>query len=536
MTSVVVLRPDPEREGDARKIKEFIDDITGMAAEFPGHMDTTVFRPRGNDDAWRLMMTFDSPENLRRWENSRERQRFYERADGLIDDVPEHQDVTGTAQELPLARALIPFDRFVRTSVSGSALLLLGAGAALVWVNSPLSGAHSGIFGAEVTVGAGPVEISEPLLAWINEALMALFFFLMGLEIKRELLVGAISSVRQAALPAIAALGGMLAPALIYLTLNSGEAGADGWGIPMATDIAFAIGVLVLLGDRVPASLRTFLVALAIADDIGAVLVIALFYTPEIDWTALAVAAGLVAALALAGKGGISYPLFYVSGGVLVWLALFESGVHATVAGVLVAMTVPARAWLNPSQFLSRASELLDDFRRSGSDAGDESPSVLGNARQQAAIEGLREAGARAETPMQVLESRLERWVVFVILPLFALANAAVDLSGVLEALGSPVTLGVALGLLVGKPVGITLSSYLAVRLGLAELPAGVGWVHVAGVGVLAGIGFTMSLFITGLAFGGALAASSKIGIFAASLVAGAAGWAILRFSAPGQH
>jgi NhaA family Na+:H+ antiporter len=276
--------------------------------------------------------------------------------------------------------------------------------------------------------------------------------------------------------------------------------------------------------------LRTFLVALAIADDIGAVLVIALFYTEAISWPALVVAAGLLLALALAGRGGVNYPLFYVFGGVLVWLAMFESGMHATVAGVLAAMTVPARSWVNASAFLSRARALLVDFERSCGGAR----SVLGNARQQAAIEGLRVMGSRAETPMQILQSRLERWVAFLILPLFALANAAVDLSGVLEVLASPVTLGVALGLLVGKPVGITLCTYLAVRLGLTDLPSGVGWPHVAGVGLLGGIGFTMSLFITGLAFeGGELAEAAKVGIFAASLTAGLAGWALLRFAAP---
>ena len=429
------------------------------------------------------------------------------------------------------------------TSVSGTALLLAGTALALLFANSPLSGAYSAFFEAEVTIGTEVFSLSETVREWINEGLMALFFFLVGLEMKREILVGELSTFRKAALPAVAALGGILVPAGIYLAFNLGNSaaavsgGIDGWGIPVATDIAFALGVLYLLGDRVPAALKTFLVALAIADDIGAVLIIAVFYTAEIHFTALLVAAALVAALALAGRGGVNYPLFYIVGGALVWLAVFESGVHATIAGVLVAATVPARSWINAPEFLSRSRQLLNDFEGSCGESQSESQNILSNARQQAMMEELRFVGQQAMTPMQSLEVRLDRWVMFVVLPVFALANAGLALSGLAATFASPAALsaasGIFFGLILGKPLGITLFTYLAVKSGALRLPGGVGWPHVVGVGFLGGIGFTVSLFITGLAFGedSLLTEAARVGIFAGSLIAGAAGLSVLLFS-----
>lgn len=536
VTTMVGRRPKPGREAE---FEEFVTGIVEEASRFPGNRGARVYRPRGNDEQWRVMFVFDSREDLHRWEESEERRRWYQRSLELALEEPITTDITGTSQERPLGRALIPFDRFVRTSVSGTSLLVLGTILALLLANSPLSAAYSGFFETELTIGTEGFGITETLSEWINEALMALFFFLVGLEIKREVLVGELSSLRRAALPAFAALGGMLVPALIYLAFNFGadSGGADGWGIPMATDIAFALGVLYLLGDRVPASLRAFLAALAIADDIGAVLVIALFYTQEIHLSALLVAAGLLAALALAGVGGINYPLFYASGGVLVWLAVFESGIHATIAGVLVAATIPARSWINASEFLSRSRRLLDDFE----DSCGQSQSVLSNATQQSAIEEIRSMGQQAQTPMQGFQSRLNRWVAFFVLPLFALANAGLALSGIAQTLTNPPALaaasGIFFGLLIGKPAGITLFTYLAVRSGLAELPAEVGWRHIAGVGLLGGIGFTMSLFIAGLAFGGegTLSEAARVGIFAGSLAAGAMGFVVLRLSGGGS-
>ena len=530
VTVSITRRPEPGREAE---FEGFVQGIVQAASRFPGHQEARVYRPWGNDDEWRVLVTFASRADLRRWEASDERRRWYEQGAEVSRDEPRAADVTGTAQERPLGRALIPFHRFVRTSVSSSGLLLLGTALALLWVNSPLAGAYAGLFGAELRLGVGPFELAEPLLGWINDALMALFFFTVGLEIKRELLVGELASFRRAALPVVAALGGMVFPALFYLAFNRGGAGANGWGVPMATDIAFALGVLLLLDERVPAALRTFLVALAIADDLGAVLVIAVFYTGELHWGALAVAAVLLVVMAAAARGGVNYPLFYALTGVLVWLAVFESGLHATVAGVLVALTVPARSWINPGEFLGRSRRVLDDF----ADACGDAPTVLSNRRQQAAAEELRALSAQAETPLQFLGSRLDPWVSFAILPLFALANAGVPLASVAGALASPVALGVFFGLVVGKPLGITLFTWLAVRSGLSTLPPGVGWRHVVGAGALGGVGFTMSLFITGLAFGGGAEADvARIGIFTGSLVAGLAGWAVLRAAGPGRR
>jgi NhaA family Na+:H+ antiporter len=356
---------------------------------------------------------------------------------------------------------------------------------------------------------------------------MAVFFLVVGLEIKREVLVGELSSLRGAALPVVAALGGAVVPALIYLAINAGTEGLAGWGIPMATDIAFALGVLALLGERVPAALKVFLTALAIVDDIVAVLVIAFFYTSEINWGALGVGVVFLAALIAANLIGVGRTLVYAVLGVGLWLCFLLSGIHATIAGVLLALTVPASSFINPGVFLERSRYILERFEK----AGQKGENVLTNEERQAALHALNHASYKLEPPLHELEHALHPWVVFAIMPLFALANAGVSLGrGIVEALTNPVALGIVAGLVVGKQLGITLFSWLAVRLGVSELPEGIGWRHLYGVGWLAGIGFTMSLFITDLAFSnGALVDAAKVGILAASLVAGVVGWTILR-------
>jgi NhaA family Na+:H+ antiporter len=376
-------------------------------------------------------------------------------------------------------------------------------------------------------VGVGDFSISKDLTHWINDGLMAVFFLVVGLEIKREVLVGELSSLRGAALPVVAALGGAVVPALIYLAINAGTEGLAGWGIPMATDIAFALGVLALLGERVPAALKVFLTALAIVDDIVAVLVIAFFYTSEINWGGLGIGAVFLAALIAANLIGVGRTLVYAVLGVGLWLCFLLSGIHATIAGVLLALTVPASSFINPGAFLERSRYILDRFEK----AGQKGENVLTNEERQAALHALNHASYKLEPPLHELEHALHPWVVFAIMPLFALANAGVPLGrGIVEALTNPVALGIVAGLVFGKQLGITLFSWLAVRLGVSELPEGIGWRHLYGVGWLAGIGFTMSLFITDLAFSnGALVDAAKVGILAASLVAGVVGWTILR-------
>jgi NhaA family Na+:H+ antiporter len=381
-----------------------------------------------------------------------------------------------------------PFRAFVNIQASGGLLLFACALVAVVWANSGFSDSYQALFGTYVTVGFGEWALSKPLLLWINDGLMAVFFFVVGLEIKRELLDGELASPRRAALPMLAAAGGMLVPAGLYVALNAGGPGEPGWGIPMATDIAFALAVLIALGPRVPVALRIFLTAIAIADDLGAVLVIALFYTSEVSVQALMVGGGALAALAVLNWAGFRSFVLYGALGAVLWLAVLMSGVHATVAGVLLAMTIPART-------------------------PDVDPS-----------------------PLERAEHGLHGWVAYAILPVFALANAGVALGGGTGGASSAVAPGIVLGLVLGKPVGIVLFSWIAVRIRAADLPAGVSWTQVTGVGALCGIGFTMSLFIAGLAFPDpALLRDAKLGILGASLVAGVGGAGLLLAASRGR-
>lgn len=434
---------------------------------------------------------------------------------------------------LPTERLLRPFQEFARIEASGGILLLVCTVVALAWANSPWAGTYFSLWQTKLTVGFGEFVLSKPLLLWINDGLMAIFFFVVGLEIKREVLVGELDSVRKAALPMAAALGGVIVPASIYITINAGTPGSSGWGIPMATDIAFALGVLALLGQRVPLALNVFLTALAIVDDIVAVLVIALFYTAQISWVSLAIGAGFLVALVAVNWAGARHPLVYALLGIGLWLAFLKSGVHATVAGVLLAMTIPSRARINTDEFLAQSRAVLDEFER----AGESGQSVLTNADRQDALHALETTCERVAAPMQRLEHALHPWVTFAIMPVFALANAGVALGGDLSAaLTNSISLGIIVGLVVGKQAGISLFSWLAVKSRLATRPDEVTWQHVYGASWLGGIGFTMSLFIAGLAFGDSpLLDSAKIGILAASLMAGVIGWFILNRTPPSR-
>ena len=434
----------------------------------------------------------------------------------------------GIAREQPpVERIVRPFQDFAHKQSSSGILLIAATVIALVWANSPWAGSYAALWHTKLTVGVGDASISKDLTHWINDGLMAVFFFVVGLEIKREVLVGELSSVRNAALPIAAAVGGAVVPAAIYVAINAGTEGSAGWGIPMATDIAFALGVLALLGERAPVTLKVFLTALAIVDDIVAVLVIAFFYTSDISWGALGVGGLFLLALIVVNLIGVGRTLVYAVLGVGLWLCFLLSGVHATVAGVLLALTVPAISFINPGAFLERSRYVLDRFEQ----AGEKGENVLSNEERQAALHALNHAAYKLEPPLHELEHALHPWVVFAIMPLFALANAGLQLGGGIgEALTSPVAIGIVAGLLIGKQLGITLFAWLAVKSGFSELPRGIGWRHVYGAGWLAGIGFTMSLFITDLGFSdGSLVAAAKLGILVASLIAGVVGWTILR-------
>jgi len=431
------------------------------------------------------------------------------------------------AADAPLIeRVLSPLHRFFSASAAGGLVLLGCTVVALAIANSPWADSYHHLWEAPVTIGAAGFGLTLSLHAWVNDGLMAVFFFLVGLEIKRETMVGELATRRSATLPVAAAIGGMLVPALLYVLVNRGGPGASGWGVPMATDIAFALGILALVGDRVPTSLRVFLAALAIADDLGAVLVIALFYTNAIDWTALAAAGVALLGLFALNRAGARRPLTYALLGIVLWVFMLKSGVHATIAGVLVALSVPARTRINEDQFLAEAEASLTDFRA----ADEPGTTVLTNAGHQGALSRLERAADLAQSPLQRMEHALDGIVGFVIMPVFALANAGVSLTGVASALASPIVLGIALGLLLGKPLGITLLSFIAVRAGAADLPTGMTWRHIHGAAWLAGIGFTMSLFIAALAFGdAALLDTAKIGVLGASIIAGVVGYVLVR-------
>ena len=430
-------------------------------------------------------------------------------------------------------RVTAPLHRFLQSAPAGGIVLLVCAAIAMVWANSPWAHSYHALWETPLTIAIGGRGAQLTLHQVINDGLMAVFFFLVGLEIKREVLVGELASLRHAALPVSAALGGMVVPALLFTAVNTGGDGSAGWGIPMATDIAFALGVLALLGDRVPGSLRVFLSALAIADDMGAVLVIALFYSAGVAWGALLAAAALLALSALANAAGVRAPWAYALIGAALWAAVLMSGVHATVAGVLLALTIPSRTRIDEGAFLRGARRTLEDFH----DARDPERTVLSNRAHQDALHRLEELTEQAQPPLARLEQGLHGVVNFGIMPLFALSNAGVPLRGAGTLVGNPVAIGVMLGLVLGKPIGISLAAWLAVRSGLAARPAGAGWRLIHGVSWLGGIGFTMSLFIAGLAFGGSapLLTAAKLGTFLASLIAGIVGYLLLRSSSSSQ-
>ena len=433
----------------------------------------------------------------------------------------------------PIDRLLAPFREFTASTVSGGLLLLAAAVVALVWANSPFARAYDDLFHQPLTVGIGPYVLTEDLHFWINDGLMAVFFLLVGLEIKRELLVGELASRRRAILPVAAAAGGAILPALIFVAVvgTSGPS-ARGWGIPMATDIAFALGALALLGPRIPVGLRIFLTALAIADDLIAVLVIAIFYSGELSLGALGASGGLFAALLAVNRLGVRRPIVYAALGTALWLAVHLSGIHATVAGVLLAATIPASIRLDAPAFVARATRLVEEVGRRARGGVDVE-------HHHSALWELEAVTEQAQAPMLRIEHALQPWVAFGIVPLFALANAGVQLSpDVVGGLGDPIVLGIVLGLVVGKQIGITAFAWLVVRAGFAELPRDVTWRHIYGVAWLGGIGFTMSLFVADLAYGNAPGlALAKVGILAASVIAGVGGFLVLRsIRQPDEH
>lgn len=422
-----------------------------------------------------------------------------------------------------LNRLLSPFERFVRRTTAGGIVLIATTIVTLLIAQSRYGQTFLHFwelqFGLNFDTGW---SLNRSLHGWVNEGLMALFFLLVGLELKREMLVGELSSLKDATLPIIAAAGGMLVPAIIYLAFNLGTPAAHGWGIPTATDIAFAVGILVLLAWRVPRNLILFLTALAIADDLGAVLVIALFYTKELDFNALGWAAFALLLLVMLNRGGVRKPLPYWVIGIGLWYALLLSGVHSTIAGVLLAFTIPARGACDAEVFGARIDGLQQAFTAETANAATPND-VMRNHTLAALAQNIELSAQSVQSPQQRIEHALHPWVTFLIIPIFALANAGIDFRAIdlVASVSSPVTQGVFFGLVFGKFLGISLFSWIGVKVGICRLPNDVRWRHILGAAWLGGIGFTMSLFISQLSFGDPLLIEeAKLGILLASLFA----------------
>lgn len=426
----------------------------------------------------------------------------------MSDDLSPSQ-----TKNLPIQVLMSPFVSFAKMEASSGILLLTSTIAALVWANSPWEHSYHAIWNATVTIGFGEFALTETRHEWINDGLMAIFFFLVGLEIKREVLIGELSSLRQAAFPLIAAIGGAIVPALLYLFVAHTGDVQKGWAIPMATDIAFVLGVLAILGSRIPVSLKVFVTALAIADDLIAVLVIALFYTEKIHIISLVLGLAGVALCFGANLLGVRKPAVYAIIGVFVWYAVLKSGVHATVAGVLLAFAIPARTYVDRDSFLKRSRWLMDKFEAA----------LPHSSEAHSALHAMETQVELVESPLHRIEHFLHPWVGFVIMPLFAFSNSGVRILGnVAAAARHPVSLGILLGLFIGKPVGIWVFARMSVKSRLATAPSELSWGAFFGAAWLCGLGFTMSLFIATLAFGeGALLNMSKIGILASSLASG---------------
>ena len=428
------------------------------------------------------------------------------------------------------------FNTFFHNESTGGILLLICAVIAVTLASIPGGEWFDRLWETSASIGIGDFSIEMTLRYWINDALMAIFFFVVGLEIKREMLVGQLSSIKRSALPIVAALGGMLVPAGIYWACNAGHPeSVQGWGIPMATDIAFAIGILSLLGDRVPPSLKVFLTALAIVDDIGAIIVLAVFYPAHaLHLEFLAYAGIILAVLAAFNALKLKNKYLYIIPGIVMWYFTYRSGIHATIAGVLLAMVIPSKGSINEIRFQSRISLLLEKFKITSN----RKTNVLTSPEQQHIIHSMSTELKSVDPLLHRFESKLHPIVTFIIMPLFALANAgvALDFSSISSGGLSPVTLGIGLGLLIGKPTGIFIFSFISIKMKLAARPTGVTWTQMASISILGGIGFTMSIFINNLAFSsGSLIDIGKISILIASASAALLGLLAMRVSCSGK-
>jgi Na+:H+ antiporter, NhaA family len=422
-----------------------------------------------------------------------------------------------------------PFQKFVRIESFGGILLLLATVVALVWANSPLGDAYDSLWSYKMGIKTPDIDLVKPLRLWVNDGLMAIFFFLIGLEIKRELMIGELNTVKKATFPFLAALGGMILPVVMFIILNKNPETVKGWGIPIATDIAFSLAILQLLGKRVPLSLKVFLTAFAIVDDLGAVMVIAIFYSTGIKWGLLAIGLAIILILGVLSYLQIYYKYMVLLLGIIVWVLFLKSGIHPTIAGVLLAFTIPIRQRTDLQTYTENLDEIVKVLQTCP-----ESTKPILNHRQIEIIDDLEDWTSKVQSPLQHLEHKLHNWVAYFIMPIFALANAGVVLGGGMSTDLNLVS-SLAISLILGKSIGISLISYIGIRLKIIELPIDVNMRQIIGVSFLAGVGFTMSIFIANLAFSDSnmFADSAKIGILVGSVIAGLTGYFLLRTKAP---
>lgn len=444
--------------------------------------------------------------------------------------MPAGKELTAPWEKV-FDRVLTPLDEFIHRQTTSGVLLMVCAIVALYIANSRWSEAYHHLLQMPFSIGVEGFQLSKSLHHWINDGLMAVFFFVIGLELKREILVGELAELKQAVLPIVAALGGMLMPVLFYIAINPQGHTFDGWGVPMATDIAFALGALALLGKRVPKNLLTFLVALAIVDDLGAVMVIALFYTESINLIALATAGGMLLLLMALNLGGIRQPLPYLLLGVVLWTAMLKSGVHATVAGILLAFTIPMRPKYDPARFLTQISQMVEQIKQ----AYQYESNIIKNDELRSRVKALGKGVQLVQAPAQILETKMHLPSAYLVIPIFSLANAGIpiDWSSLGSIITHPVSVGITIGLVLGKLLGIAGFSWIVVKLGLTTLPPGLNFKHIVGVALMGGIGFTMSIFIAELGFARhpEELLMAKTGILVASVLAGVSGFVWLYLS-----
>lgn len=422
---------------------------------------------------------------------------------------------------------LTVFEKFVKIESLSGILLFSATMVAMVWANSAFSDSYATLWDTKLGFGSDSFGLKKPLILWVNDGLMAIFFFLIGLEIKRELLIGELNTIRKATFPFFAALGGMFVPLGLFLLLNDNPDTVNGWGIPMATDIAFTLAILKVLGKSIPLSIKIFLTAFAIVDDLGAVLVIAIFYTGGIDWVLLGYALALLAVLFF-----LSYKSFYskyvtILVGLVIWTLFLKSGIHPTIAGVLLAFTIPIRQKINASTFVQELSDIEDEIENDGSS---DQKTLTKNQIEQ--LDNMEDLIDKFQSPVQIIEHKLHGWVAYVIMPIFALANAGIVFNSDVQ-LETGLIINLALALFVGKLVGIPIFSYLALKLNVAELPEGTNFMQIIGVSILAGVGFTMSIFVANLAFtdNAMFLDSAKVGIIIGSVISGIIGAIVLKMA-----